>query len=203
MNERKFFEFVANASTPDWQIKVQDGLDVGSASGLAAQDVCVYGVDTKTGWIGAVSLTQANFEQAQKDAQSIVPRNLVLDCAGEFIKAEGLANSNADDPSMLNCMKAVVYALTTTQTFKQVRQLNPDGLAGHWMYLIYQTRSGSTVGRPGFFTGGKGFMLTQLLQENISRIIEVDFNPAKKLQAAIAVECAGGTSIHSNFTHAG
>jgi hypothetical protein len=202
MNERALFEFIASASTPGWQIKLQDGLDVGSANGLAAQDVFVYGVDTKTGWIGAVSMTQANFEQARKDAQSIVPRNLVFDCAGEFIKDEGLANSNADDPSMLNCMKAVVYALTTTQTFNQVRQLNPDGLAGHWVYLIYQTRRGSTVGRPGFFTGGKGFMLTPLLEKNISRIIEIDFNPSKRLQAAIAVDSAGGAVIHSNFTHA-
>lgn len=202
MNERELFQFIASASTPGWQIKLQNGLDVGTANGLSAQDVFVYGVDTKTGWIGAVSLTQANFEQAHKDAQAIHPRTLALDCAGEFIKAEGLTNSNADDPSMLNCMKSVVYALTTTQTFQQVRQLNPDGLAGHWVYLIYQTRTGSTVGHPGFFTGGKGFLLTPLLLENISRIIEIDFNPAKKLQAAIAVDSAGGATIHSKFTYA-
>ena len=161
-SERTFFERLAGASQPDWDIKLQPHMQPGQLD-LASYSALIYVVDTSTGWTSAGAMQPDSFAAAAKAHADLgLSAEAIAELAGQTIARLGREQPAADAPDVAKCIQAVAAALTATQTFAQVR--TSGDLSGHWVFLAYRMHDASTITRPVFFrTGSSDFLPTAAL----------------------------------------
>ena len=170
--ERAFFEQLAGAALPGWDVKLQPNMTPGQMD-LASYTARIYLVDTSTGWTAAGALQPSGFAavvKAQRNAGLSLDQ--VMDMAGQAVTQLGRDQPAPGSPDIGKGIELVAAALTGTQTFKTVQA---SGLEGHWVYIGYRMHDASTICRPGFFrTGAPGFVDPGALTHYVRQVMAHD-----------------------------
>lgn len=188
-NERDFWEGLNNRSSPGWDIKLAPHMTPGDLH-LSDYDVFVYVVDTSSGWIaGGTTRSQEMKNVHQAIVNSDIDLNRVKDAAPTLITQHGKDFPPPGSDETQKCINAAVSAMTLTSTYKQVL---PQGLHGHWLYVAYKMADDTSIGRPVFFRHpGIGFAPPGDVNHIIKQVILQDIcNPATSVCKLIQ-SCGG------------
>ncbi len=193
-HERAFWEAFANDLSPSWDIKLADEFDPDKMN-LQSHDVFAYVVDTRSGSLAGGGTTQAQMISicAQVNALSDTQKSQVLSAVGSMIIEIPRTAQSARGPHVVLCIKAALAALVQTRVYQIV--LEKGELAGHWIYLVYQTKSSELIGRPAFFRyAAPGFAPRDVLENMIRQIVAQDTrSPQSSVYQEIAA--AGGLAL--------
>ena len=185
-NENKFWADIAAQLNPDWNLSPGRHLPTGSAV-RAGFDAYVYLIDTSTAWVIAANVRS----QDMRNAKAVMKQSKRSE--HELMKsATGLIRNCADrqcgheSPEATDAMTGAVCALALTQTY-QIALASNEGLAGHWLYVLYRLRDGTAIGRPALVRlGANGFMPVDVLQSLWRNIVEQDTRPGSSVARTIS-----------------
>ena len=194
--EHAFFEQLAGAALPGWDVKLQPNKTPGQMN-LASYTARIYLVDTSTGWTAAGALQPSGFAglRAHFEARRL-DIGTVTDLAGQAVTQLGREQPAPRSPDIGKAIELVAAALTDTQTFKTVQA---SGLDGHWVYIGYRMLDASTICRPGFFrTSTPGFVAPEALAHYVRQVMAHDLaNPQSSVGQML--KRAGGAIIAPEF----
>jgi len=146
--EKRFFESLLAKASPSWAVTMAPTMEPGKMD-LASLTVRVYVVDTSNGWTAGGCMSVPSLEKAKAFAKShALGAAAICNDAGQMIAELSKANTAGHAPEVGKCLQLTAAAITTTQAFKLVE---PQGLAGHWLYIVYRCHDGAIVGRPMYF----------------------------------------------------
>jgi hypothetical protein len=194
--ERAFFEQLAGAALPGWDVKLQPNMTPGQMD-LASYTARIYLVDTSTGWTAAGALQPSGFAGLRAHFEALrLDIGTVTDMAGQAVSQLGRDQPAPGSPDIGKGIELVAAALTGTQTFKTVQA---SGLDGHWVYIGYRMHDASTICRPGFFrTGAPGFVEPGALTHYVRQVMAHDLtSPPSSVSKML--KRAGGAIIAPEF----
>jgi hypothetical protein len=196
-HERSLFQLIASATSPDWNVHLTDHMQPG-AMNLGEHSARIYAVDVRTGWIGAGCMAPNSMLIA---AQHLKERSIrggkLQDEACQWVKTLSAADAISNNPDIEKCLTVVAAALTDTTTFNLAKS---QGIAGHWIYMIYNCRDGSHVSRPVFARSsqvGGAFIEPDVLNSVIARVISQDHSPTSSVAKQLTL--GGGTEVAEVF----
>lgn len=196
-HEKSFFQQIASATSPGWDVHLKRHMQPGSMN-LSEHSARIYAVDVRSGWIGAGCMVPRAMLEA---AQQLKARNLsggpLQDEAGHWVSNMGSADIGSDNPDIEKCLTVVAAALTETSTFTSAR---PQGLEGHWIFMVYTCMDSSLVSRPVFGRNslvGGAFLEPRTLYSLIARVITQDHTPESNVAKQLAL--GQGTDVAEAF----
>lgn len=194
--ERRFFESILAKASPSWDVTLAPHMQPGQMD-MASLDVRVYVLDTSSGWTAAGCMAVSAFDYAKALAKSN-PQGAagVCDAAGQLIAALSKADTGGDAPEVGQCIQATAAALTTTKTFELVQ---PRGLAGHWLYMVYRCLDASVVARPMYFSAAAPGLIDFAELAGIARHIAQQDMANAHGAVGLAVKKGGGALLASAF----
>ena len=190
--ERAFFEQLAGAALPGWDVKLQANMAPGHMD-LASYTARIYLVDTSTGWTAAGTLQPSGFAGLRAHFAALrLDIGTVTDMAGQAVSQLGRDQPAPGSPDIGKGIELVTAALTETQTFKTVQA---SGLDGHWVYIGYRLHDASTICRPGFFrTGAPGFVDPGALTHYVRQVVAHDLGNTNSVTGQM-LKRAGGSIL--------
>jgi hypothetical protein len=194
--ETTFLNRIFSLASPTWSVHLSPDLMPGSV-GVATHNAYLYAVDTRTAWVAAGAIQPEHFLLASKWAASngMAPTALA-DAVGQSIAKLGASRPAADAPEVRQCMELVAAALVHTRTFDQVR--HTQDLSGHWVYVAYGMRDGSTITRPMFFrVPTVGLLPTPELLAKVRTVVQLDREPSTNVGRML--KAAGGAVLAKSF----
>lgn len=199
-NERKFWEKVLADSNRGWKTASTARSTPGNQADV---DTFFYIVDAQSGWMQAAALTEASFLEVNRSIQEVCRKSgmnpgQIADCAATLLSEAARNNAVSNDEASLAAFNAVGLTLAGTRTFELVRDQS-GGVKGHWMYLVYETKTGGTIGRPAYMSGDqRRFLHPAEVSSWIGQVIQHDINNPKTSVGRMLIE-SGGAFIHESL----
>ncbi|HWS26423.1 MAG TPA: hypothetical protein VN259_07615 [Xanthomonadales bacterium] len=205
-DEDRFWRDIVFATmNPGWTIALGDKAQ-GGTPGCARLTAAVYLVDTSSSWRIAGLVRPEDMLHIESQIRcGAIPADKVKNAAGWCVLENARPHRDADQHERDNpadaehAVKLAIGALVQTQCYEQAKA--GPGLAGHWLYLVYRMRDGSSVARPAMLpvrTTPFALMDPSMLEACISRIVYADTSAsaatssiAKRLQESGGAILAG------------
>lgn len=155
-HEHTFWEGVAGATNPGWNIRITRDLSRESP-GLAGNDCLVYAIDVSTWWFAAGAMSSLQCRDAIVTCRAFLaeqgdcaPRSqTAADVAGNLIVYCGAQKATAAGDVVGLAIAAAGAALHETRTYEFARASNEKAklppLAGHWLCLAYRAANGTDI----------------------------------------------------------
>lgn len=198
-SERTFWKGVLNSLNPQWSIEL--GRDWTPERGsVASNDFCMYVVDVKTGWMGCGALPQSEMRRLIQEAPKAgLSASNAHDAAAQLIceAADGQLRVGAAEYESTILMAAL--GITRTKTFAVGLRQNAGSMAGHWLYVVYRTKSGEFFGRPAMIQTEKpGLASPDVVTAYVRHVIKLDLTRPDSSVGAMLRQC-GGTTVAGEF----
>jgi len=189
--ETSFWQEVAATANPDWDIRL--GPAIGSdMRGLASMNVYTYSVHVASGWSFAGALGETEFNRLiEVTASSSLPLSAIKDSCAAAIKRCMKLKMGAHSAEGTELLGMTIMSLAGTRTLDLVRE-RYKSVAGHWITIFYETKSGAMLTRPAFYPQhGQSLMSPDDLNQMVRTIIMTDMHPAGTAIQATLKSCGG------------
>lgn len=199
--ENAFWEGVFHATAKGWQaIRRESGPD--SKERMADLRLRVYLVNTHTGWTSAMLTHVRDLHNAHqlvtkhKDVREQAQHSSIgkiLLASDPRAASDGALQREAFDAGLLN--------LAGTTTYTRIIESNLEGLAGHWILIVYKLGDGSHITRPMFWTTPNETqpLLTPLeLQFQVATAARFD-QQARETGIGRRIVQGGGVLLHPQY----
>lgn len=173
--EKAFWKGVFSSLNPQWSIEL--GRDWTPERGsVSGNDFCMYVVDVATGWMGCGALPQSEMRRLMQEAPKAgLSASNAHDAAAQLIceAADGQLKVGAKEYESTILMAAL--GITRTKTFSLGLEQNAGSMAGHWIYIVYRTKSGEFFGRPAMMQTAKpGLAPPDVVTAYVRQVIKMD-----------------------------
>lgn len=198
-NEKRSIEAMLQAGTSGWQLRLNHNMELGSGE-LSGLDSHIYLIDTHKGKTYGASLKP---ERLQSLFEQCVQKSISHDQVGEALQA--VMEELGDSVEAQKIEKMMVLAAATfngTRTKELAVQQN-SGYGGHWLVVLYRTKSGGVLDRPAYLSSEllqTGLpMNREMLEELAQQIVTSDIQGKGSVSQMIRAE--GGALLHEKYKH--
>lgn len=184
-NEARFWrDTVLSTVNPGWRLSLGDAARSGRPE-FAQLTAAIYLVDTSSDWrLAGMTEPSDMLAIEQRIRSGEIDGKRIADAAGWCVldnSRPGTREHDRDEAANAEfAIKLAVGALVQTRCY-ELAKAGPCGLSGHWMYLVYRMRDGSSVARPAMApVRATPFSLMEpsMLEASIARIVHADTSAA-------------------------
>lgn len=199
--ENAFWEGVFHASSKGWQ-EIRRESDPESKIRMADLRLRVYLLNTHTGWSSAMLTHVRDLHNAHqlvsknKDVREQAQNSSI----GKILQASD-PRAAGDSALQREAFEAGLLNLAGTTTYNRIIESNLEGLAGHWMLIVYKLNDGSHITRPMFWTTPNDTqpLLTPLeLQFQVATAARFD-QQARETGIGRRIVQGGGLLLHTQY----
>lgn len=201
LGENAFWEGVFRASATGWE-SVRREAQAQPAERMSDLRLRLYLVDTHANAVNAI-LTHV---RALHHAHQMLPRSDEARAASQLAGMERVVRlsdpaASADPARQSEAFDAGLMLLASSATYTRVIESNPEGLAGHWILILYRLNDASYLTRPMFWTtpDDKQPLLTpQELHAQVSTAVRFD-QSARETGIGRRIAQGGGLALHPRY----
>lgn len=201
LGENTFWEDVFCATAKGWQ-SIRRESDPGSKDRMADLRLRVYLVNAHTGWVSAMLTHVSDLHHAHKlvtknedEREQAQQRSIgkILQASNPRAAGDAALQREAFDAGLVN--------LAGTATYNHIIESNQEGLAGHWLLIVYKLSDGSHITRPKFWTtpnDTQPLLTPQELQVQVSTAARLD-HQARETGIGRRIAQGGGLLLHPQY----
>lgn len=199
--ENAFWEGAFRASSTGWE-SVRREAEPKSTDTMSDLRLRVYLVDTHANAVNAMvtnvrvlHLAHQLVTRSQEDraaAQQFGVRKVLQ------LSAPG---ASADPAHQREAFDAGLMLLARSTTYNRIIESNPEGLAGHWMLILYRLHDGSYLTRPMFWTTASDtqpLLTPQELHLQVTTALRFD-QGARETGIGRRIAQGGGLALHPRY----
>lgn len=185
--EKKFWDSMLKACNPSWSINTKN-----TSTPLAEQNVFIYVVNTATATIGAAAISETAFKDIH--TAFALKKDEILQIVPGFIAA---FTEEKHEELESQCFHMAAAALSQCEIYEIVKQ-RQGILSGHWIYIYYELKDGSHLGRPVYVgspvTVGSKFIEASTLRGVLKKVIKTDIEATDSFVSK-TIANSGGAAI--------
>lgn len=199
--ENAFWEGVFLATAKGWQ-SIRRESDPVSKDRIADLRLRVYLVNTHTGWVSAMLTHVRDLHNAHqlvtknkdvREQAQHISIGKILQASDPRAAGDSALQREAFDTGLLN--------LACTTTYNRIIESNLEGLAGHWILIVYKLNDGSHITRPMFWTtpnDTQPLLMPQELQFQVATAARFD-QQASESSIGRHIVKGGGLLLHPQY----
>lgn len=199
--ENAFWEGAFRASAIGWE-KVRRDADPQAAAAMAELRLRVYLVDTHAHAVNAMLTHVRALHQAhQLVTKREELRQAVQQAGVSKVLQISDAQASADTALQSEAFDAALKLLAASATYTRIIESNPEGLAGHWMLILYRLKDGSYLTRPMFWTTPEDtqpLLTPQELHLQVTTALRFD-QGARETGIGRRIAQGGGLDLHPRY----
>lgn len=201
LGENAFWEGVFRASATGWH-SVRRETETQTTDGMADLRLRVYLVDTHANAVNAM-LTHV---RVLHHAHQLVARSQEDRAAAQQVGVSKVLQlsepvSLADPMRQREAFDAALMLLAASATYNRIIESNPEGLAGHWMLILYRLKDGSYLTRPMFWETARDtqpLLTPQELHLQVTTAVRFD-QGARETGIGRRIAQGGGLELHPRY----
>lgn len=173
--ENQFWKGVISGLNPHWSVELGRSWTASNGS-ISGNEFRIYAVDVETGWVGCAAMPQSEVvRMIHKAPESGITQEMARDAAAQLVSEAGRSEMKPGADGYETAMMMAVLGITKTRTFALGLQQGGGSMAGHWIYVVYRSRSGEFIGRPAMMqTADAGLLNPAKLMGFVRQIIRTD-----------------------------
>ena len=173
--EKSFWQGVISGLNPHWSMELGRNWSPEQGS-ISGNDFRIYAVDVESGWLGCAAMPQSEVVRLiHKSPESGITQDIARNAAAQLVSEAGRSGIKPGAAEYETTMLMAVLAMTKSRTFELGLQQGGGSMAGHWIYVVYRSRTGEFIGRPAMMgTSEGGLLVPAKLMGFVRQIIRTD-----------------------------